>query len=242
MMEPANATRKATRQCWECLKRRLVCDYTMPHCNKCVKKGRECPGYDAKKPLQWVETGKITSRKRTKPSKKSELSITVLDSRPLQMDSSSDSSRSHYTDSSGERSDEDHHVDANEQRMIYHSSLAKIESPEEADRVISIESKEQIKKVLKNGSREEAAKMLSLERDPLKGLRRVLRYMHMENLPTYNLRSEACEVVQAIHYCTSRPISTKLSLFLLHVTCCFLHAKAVHVKANYLDAYRLCLC
>jgi hypothetical protein len=28
---------KATRQCWECLKRRLVCDHTLPHCKKCQK-------------------------------------------------------------------------------------------------------------------------------------------------------------------------------------------------------------
>lgn len=60
--------KKATRQCWECLKRRLVCDHTLPHCKKCMKTGKECPGYDEQKPLQWVEPGKVTSRRRKKDS------------------------------------------------------------------------------------------------------------------------------------------------------------------------------
>jgi hypothetical protein len=60
--------RKATRQCWDCLKRRLVCDHTLPHCKKCQKAGRECSGYDEQKPLQWIETGKVTSRRRKKDS------------------------------------------------------------------------------------------------------------------------------------------------------------------------------
>jgi hypothetical protein len=54
----------ASRQCWNCFKRRLVCDRTLPHCKKCTKAGKECPGYDEQKPLQWVQTGKVTSRKR----------------------------------------------------------------------------------------------------------------------------------------------------------------------------------
>ncbi|KAH8719501.1 fungal-specific transcription factor domain-containing protein [Phaeosphaeriaceae sp. PMI808] len=57
---------KAPRQCWECLKRRLVCDFTHPHCKKCQKAGKDCPGYDEQKPLQWVQTGKVTSRRRKK--------------------------------------------------------------------------------------------------------------------------------------------------------------------------------
>jgi hypothetical protein len=59
---------KASRQCWECLKRRLVCDHTLPHCKKCQKAGKECPGYDERKPLQWVQPGKVTSRRRKKNS------------------------------------------------------------------------------------------------------------------------------------------------------------------------------
>lgn len=71
MKRTENGEKKATRQCWECLKRRLVCDHTLPHCKKCIKAGKECPGYDEQKPLQWVEPGKVTSRRRKKdiPSK-----------------------------------------------------------------------------------------------------------------------------------------------------------------------------
>lgn len=53
----------AKRQCWACIKKRLVCDYTRPACKKCKSAGIDCPGYNQKKPLKWLETGKVTSRK-----------------------------------------------------------------------------------------------------------------------------------------------------------------------------------
>ncbi|KAF2107717.1 fungal-specific transcription factor domain-containing protein [Lophiotrema nucula] len=56
----------AKRQCWECLKRRLVCDYTQPSCKKCINAGRECPGYDEKKPLKWLDPGRVTSKSKNK--------------------------------------------------------------------------------------------------------------------------------------------------------------------------------
>jgi hypothetical protein len=64
MAHTRNGEKKATRQCWECLKRRLVCDYSLPGCKKCNKTGKECPGYDEQKPLQWVQPGRVTFRKR----------------------------------------------------------------------------------------------------------------------------------------------------------------------------------
>ena len=64
MAHTRNGEKKATRQCWECLKRRLVCDHSLPSCKKCHKAGRECPGYDEQKPLQWVQPGRVTFRKR----------------------------------------------------------------------------------------------------------------------------------------------------------------------------------
>jgi hypothetical protein len=64
MAHTKNGEKKAIRQCWECLKRRLVCDYSLPGCKKCRKAGRECPGYDEQKPLQWVQPGRVTFRKR----------------------------------------------------------------------------------------------------------------------------------------------------------------------------------
>lgn len=55
------------RHCWECIRRRLVCDSWRPVCNKCHAAGVECPGYDAQKPLRWLAPGaqgKVKSRTR----------------------------------------------------------------------------------------------------------------------------------------------------------------------------------
>lgn len=51
----------ATGQCWECLKRRLVCDLTRPKCRKCHENGTECSGY-GKKPLKWMQPGQTRSK------------------------------------------------------------------------------------------------------------------------------------------------------------------------------------
>ena len=56
----------ADRQCWECFRRRLVCDRTLPLCGKCTKTGKKCPGYSDQKPLQWVEPGRVTIRPKKK--------------------------------------------------------------------------------------------------------------------------------------------------------------------------------
>ncbi|ORY07025.1 fungal-specific transcription factor domain-domain-containing protein [Clohesyomyces aquaticus] len=59
------------RQCWECARRRLVCDYGTPSCKKCDKAGVTCPGYGDKKPLKWVGIGQVTSRPRRKKNQSS---------------------------------------------------------------------------------------------------------------------------------------------------------------------------
>ncbi|KPM37126.1 hypothetical protein AK830_g9453 [Neonectria ditissima] len=41
-MEPAQNPPKA---CYNCVKRRIVCDRTGTRCRKCAKKGLRCPGY-----------------------------------------------------------------------------------------------------------------------------------------------------------------------------------------------------
>ncbi|KAH8195299.1 hypothetical protein TruAng_010522 [Truncatella angustata] len=57
------------RQCWECQRRRLVCDGIRPVCNKCKTNKVVCPGYEDKKPLVWLAPGKVTSRvRRAKPT------------------------------------------------------------------------------------------------------------------------------------------------------------------------------
>lgn len=52
------------RHCWECLRRRLVCDSTHPICIRCSTRGVICPGYDNSKPLKWLSPGRVTSRNR----------------------------------------------------------------------------------------------------------------------------------------------------------------------------------
>ncbi|RYO79051.1 hypothetical protein DL766_009726 [Monosporascus sp. MC13-8B] len=44
-----------TKHCWECRRRRLVCDFARPKCRKCQVRGVECPGYGSKKPLKWLQ-------------------------------------------------------------------------------------------------------------------------------------------------------------------------------------------
>ncbi|UNI17046.1 hypothetical protein JDV02_003424 [Purpureocillium takamizusanense] len=51
------------KSCWECLKRRLVCDFTRPRCTKCSARGVSCPGYDHK-PLKWIVPGQTRSKRR----------------------------------------------------------------------------------------------------------------------------------------------------------------------------------
>lgn len=43
------------RKCWECRRRRLVCDLARPGCSKCQSAGRPCPGYGLNKPLKWMQ-------------------------------------------------------------------------------------------------------------------------------------------------------------------------------------------
>lgn len=62
-MLPESREKKADKQCWDCLKRRLVCDRTIPRCRKCQNGGKQCLGYGEEKPLQWVPVGKITARR-----------------------------------------------------------------------------------------------------------------------------------------------------------------------------------
>lgn len=63
-----NMDENRKRHCWECLRRRVVCDSTRPACNKCSKAGSQCPGYGDVKParLRWLPPGKIISRQQKK--------------------------------------------------------------------------------------------------------------------------------------------------------------------------------
>ncbi|KAK0671461.1 putative C6 zinc finger domain protein [Cercophora samala] len=50
------------QHCWECRRRRVVCDGQQPVCTKCRTAGIVCPGYADKKPLQWLAPGQVMSR------------------------------------------------------------------------------------------------------------------------------------------------------------------------------------
>ncbi|KAI0456998.1 putative C6 finger domain protein [Xylaria acuta] len=52
--------------CWECSRRRLVCDSTRPVCRRCLLAGIPCPGYNHVEPsrLKWLAPGRVVSRTR----------------------------------------------------------------------------------------------------------------------------------------------------------------------------------
>lgn len=50
-----------TKQCWECRRRRLVCDFTRPGCRKCQVRGVACPGYEGRK-LKWLEPQQVNAK------------------------------------------------------------------------------------------------------------------------------------------------------------------------------------
>jgi hypothetical protein len=187
-MKPTKTAQKASRQCWECLKRRLVCDFTLPHCNKCLKAGRQCSGYDEKKPLQWVEPGQALSRKRRKaPSKELEIMGT-----------------SHSRHSSARDSSSDDNSDDTSILVKEYVKLATTGIDEHVeDDVFSLADRITIELVVSENRQEDAKKILKKAETPakaLKSLEQVLRYMEQEDIPSYNLRSDTCEVVQAVHY------------------------------------------
>ncbi|KAJ1326116.1 fungal specific transcription factor domain-containing protein [Microdochium nivale] len=67
-LDEARPLPSVKRHCWECLRRRLVCDSGRPYCRKCYNAGIVCPGYDDKKPLKWIANGSVSSRPRQQRS------------------------------------------------------------------------------------------------------------------------------------------------------------------------------
>lgn len=56
------------KRCWECVRRRLVCDSGRPGCNRCKIASIDCTGYGAKKPVKFLEPGLVLSRPRKNKS------------------------------------------------------------------------------------------------------------------------------------------------------------------------------
>ncbi|RCI13349.1 hypothetical protein L249_0795 [Ophiocordyceps polyrhachis-furcata BCC 54312] len=65
-MDPAKTSAKA---CHNCRRRRLRCDRSYPHCNKCIGSGKECLGYG--KLFRWIgavaSRGKLAGRTSSAP-------------------------------------------------------------------------------------------------------------------------------------------------------------------------------
>jgi hypothetical protein len=256
MKRAQSGEKSATRQCWECLKRRLVCDHTLPHCKKCIKAGKECPGYDEQKPLQWVEPGKVTSRRRKKDSPPKVYTIRPIDHGPIapivsslpvllsENSSNSDSTETIIQDESptleSAALDVAQHCDVGKPVMspeaveLYESQLAAMLVHEEkaawwysmtaqeqtehitlmaaeaaagvgvGQQIMRMGSQKNIRAVVERGQAWEAAVLLQSDEEPLEKLKRLLRIMEINQLPSYeHLSNETSEVVQAVNYCRS---------------------------------------
>ncbi|KAF6840568.1 hypothetical protein CMUS01_03869 [Colletotrichum musicola] len=84
-VSPPEAPPTDRHRCWECQRRRLVCDAVRPVCNKCRAAHIVCPGYDDKKPLTWLAPGKVTCRQPRRKSDKTKASSpkkTIKDRKP----------------------------------------------------------------------------------------------------------------------------------------------------------------
>lgn len=196
MMKPADGAEKATRQCWECLKRRLVCDYTLPYCKKCQKAGKQCPGYSEQKPLQWVEPGRVTSRKRGKASPPK-----LLLASQTAVEPGCPIGRGRTSWKAADAAQE-----AAKWSEEYTRVLREIRSKQDIWDVFYIADRGKIEDIIARGSQDEARRMLRGEKDPLQKLEGMLKWMDLEDIPRYNLSNETCEVVQAVQYCALLPV------------------------------------
>jgi len=224
MASTQTSENKAPRQCWGCLKRRLVCDRTLPHCGKCQKLGKECLGYEEQKPLQWVQPGKVTSRRRKNDSAPTVYKIPL---RGISRSSSpepdageqSPPSKSPPSDvvakslpkqqffapwKSTVEEKWGYLAETHEEKVSREDAFMDASSRGIIDTIFAIGGRSQLERIVRNGLREEAAHMMSAEPQPLKRLERILRIMESFDIPDYNyLLTDANVVVQAVNYCRS---------------------------------------
>jgi hypothetical protein len=200
-MKPTTDIEKAKRQCWDCLKRRLVCDFTLPHCNKCLKNGRQCSGYDDKKPLQWVETGHVLSRKRRKaPPKTLGIAMRCPRFKNYEGKPNSDGNHNNHNDSN-----------SGEDAQALEEAYAKLTNPgpvrnniDRLGEVLRLFDLLTIKLVVSEKRQDEAHKIVKTASNPEKALlvlEQLVYVLEEEDIPVYNLREDAAEAVQAVHYC-----------------------------------------
>jgi hypothetical protein len=187
----------------------------LPHCKKCRKAGRECSGYDGAKPLQWIETGVVTSKRRKKgdlpkvyiaqPSQKEKqqhvvelvpsLSPPLCDEDYICEPVEYEGALAAWTWEKG--------VSDNDHAMEFHMMVFKLEAcAKEFDRLMGHGGRSKIEEVVSKGLHEEAARMLRSKRDPLKRLERLIGFLHTNDLPTYDyVQDQTSAVVQAVQYC-----------------------------------------
>jgi hypothetical protein len=226
-MKPSQSgEKKATRQCWECLKRRLVCDHTLPHCTKCQKAGKECPGYDEQKPLQWIQPGKVTSRRRKKdcppkiyqtPAKEP---ITCVVQKPparqVLEQPPTITTLATFQDTLLDAYGCQDFVSAVpplEGEWSYIPDHRQLESREDylqrmngglevVGRIFESGGRAKLEEVVNGALHEEAAYMTGNKNYSLERLEFILRLLENNDLPSYNyLCDETSEVVQAVNYC-----------------------------------------
>jgi hypothetical protein len=215
---------KATRQCWECLKRRLVCDFTLPHCKKCQKSSRACPGYDNRKPLQWIANGKVTSRHRNKKttpeprgSASEEAQIAIPDlgadfwrpfvlSVPDTSDSNLGTNHFHSAFDCWNSIDEPTTIPMpkdHDGKLVREYVIRTAAGIEMLQKMFAVGGRRKIEEVVAKGLQSEAAKLVLLsDQNPINSLERVLTLMRMYDIPDYGyLSNNTSEVVQAVTYC-----------------------------------------
>ncbi|KAI8721232.1 Zn(2)-C6 fungal-type domain-containing protein [Fusarium sp. LHS14.1] len=67
------------KACWECHKRRLICNFASPACQKCDARGVACPGYGEKKPLKWLQPGQTRSKGKRAKKEVNVIRLTLKD-------------------------------------------------------------------------------------------------------------------------------------------------------------------
>jgi hypothetical protein len=221
-MKPApSGEKKATRQCWECLKRRLVCDHTLPHCKKCQRAGKDCPGYDDQKPLQWVEPGKVTSRRRKKATPCIIYTVPLRGGPRVDLRKPDKSNTPPTPPSPGATFDRVEHpgfwtsstssseeecdfpAEGHHQKVTWKHQFQDVSSAGIIDVVSALGGRAQLEWIVKNGLQGSTARMLARADQSLPRLERILRVMQLLDVPDYSyLNNDTNEVVQAVHYCT----------------------------------------
>lgn len=222
---------KANRQCWECLKRRLVCDQTLPHCKKCQKTGKDCPGYDEQKPLQWIETGKVCSRRRKKdgPSKiytarpktsrpaiEEVQSLPVVNATATSVSTPAEDRQATFEDLVGRAIDYEllvkswkssnrelwHYLGEDcDETIIAEFALQFVSGSDRLDRLFADGTRSVIEEVVAQKDHKRATELLRTKRKPLKRLEYILKIIQQYDVPNYPHLDETHEVVQAVNYC-----------------------------------------